>query len=485
MHLRKKKVLGQVLIRWIGNQKMHVLKKKVLGQVSYKVDWKPEDASSKQKGFGASAYKVDWKPEDASSKQNGFGASAYKVDWKPEDAPSREQGFGESAYKVDWKRDDAPSTEEKGFGESAYKVDWKSEDAPSEEKGFGASAYKVDWKPEDTTSKQKDFGASAYKVDWKPEGAPSIPAGEEGFGASAYKVDWKPEDARSKEKSFGASAYKVDWKSEDAPSEKGFGASAYKVDWKLEDPTSKKNNFDGSAYVVHWDPNHAHSPSSIPEELEKRGDVKFQTDMLFLKKNLHIGTTLPEGTMFARDGAPKSIHFSSTPLESKYLTTILSYFKLPHGSMKAKQVADTLHSCGKPADKEEPHMCFSSREAMARFATRELGVSSARAAITRIHGHENPSSMYVVEQITQLNSNVVPCHPMDFPYEVFYCHRPKQVQSLRVQLKDLKDGMSRVTAIAMCHMNTSDWDTQYFELLDGERGEPICHYMPTDYIMFY
>uniref|UniRef100_A0A453NDE9 BURP domain-containing protein n=2 Tax=Aegilops tauschii subsp. strangulata TaxID=200361 RepID=A0A453NDE9_AEGTS len=275
------------------------------------------------------------------------------------------------------------------------------------------------------------------------------------------------------------------WKSEDAPSEKGFGESAYKVDWKLEDSTSKKNDFDGSAYVVHWDPNLAHSPSSIPEELEKRGDVKFQTGMLFLKKNLHIGTTLPEGTMFARDGAPKSIHFSSTPLESKYLTTILSYFKLPHGSMKANQVADTLHSCGKPADKEEPHMCFSSREAMARFATRELGVSSARAAITRIHGHENPSSMYVVEQITQLNSNVVPCHPMDFPYEVFYCHRPKQVQSLRVQLKDLKDGMSRVTAIAMCHMNTSDWDTQYFELLDGERGEPICHYMPTDYIMFY
>ncbi|KAF7071309.1 hypothetical protein CFC21_076672 [Triticum aestivum] len=207
--------------------------------------------------------------------------------------------------------------------------------------------------------------------------------------------------------------------------------------------------------------------------------------MLFLKKNLHIGTTLPEGTMFARDGAPKSIHFFSTPLESKYLPTILSYFKLPHGLMKAKQVADTLHSCGKPADKAEPHMCFSSREEMARFATRELGVSGTRVATTRIHGHENPSSMYVVEHITQLNSNVVPCHPMDFPYEVFYCHRPKQVLSLRVQLKDLKDGMPRVMAIAMCHMNTSDWDTQYFELLDGEHGEPICHYMPTNYVMFY
>ena len=130
-------------------------------------------------------------------------------------------------------------------------------------------------------------------------------------------------------------------------------------------------------------------------------------------------------------------------------------------------------------------MCFSSREAMSRFATRELGVSGARAAITRIHGHETPNTMYVVAQIAQASNNAVPCHPMDFPYEVFYFHRPKQVLSLRVQLKDLKDGMPRVTAIAMCHMNTSNCDTQYFELLDGKRGERICHYMPTNFIMFY
>ncbi|XP_045086251.2 BURP domain-containing protein 4-like, partial [Aegilops tauschii subsp. strangulata] len=307
----------------------------------------------------------------------------------------------------------------------------------------------------------KGFGASANKVDWNPEHAPSK---EKGFGASDYKVDWNPEDGHSKQKGFGASAYKVSWSPDGAPSEeKGFGTSAY---------------------AVHWDPDHPPA-ASITDAPAKHRHIKVQTGMLFLKKNLHIGTTLPKGTMFARDGAPKSVHFASTPLESKYLTTILSHVMIPHGSTKAKQVADTLCSCGKPVDKEEPHMCFSSREAMSRFATRELGVSGARAAITRIHGNETPNSMYIVEQVTQLNNNVVPCHPMDFPYEVFYCHLPKEVQSLRVQLKGLKDGMPHVTAIAMCHMNTSNWDTQYFELLDGKRGEPICHYMPTNYIMFY
>ncbi|VAH87159.1 unnamed protein product [Triticum turgidum subsp. durum] len=422
-----------------------------------------EPPSSQENAFGASAYAVHWDPDHAHSEENGFGESAYAVHWDP---PSQKDNFGESAYAVHWD----PPSKEKGFGASAYKVDWNP---PSKEEGFGASAYKVDWNP---PSKEEGFGASAYKVDWNP------PSKEKGFGASAYKVTWSPEDAHF---GFGASAYKVSWSPDGAPSEKGFGSSAYAVHWDPDHPPSEKTGFDASAYAGHRDPNHAHSPSSIPEAPTKHKHIKVQTGMLFLKKNLHIGTTLPKGTMFARDGAPKSVHFASTPLESKYLATILSYFMIPHGSTKAKQVADTLRSCGKPVDKEDPHMCFSSREAMSRFATRELGVSGARAAITRIHGNETPSSMYVVEQITQLNNNVVPCHPMDFPYEVFYCHRPKEVQSLGVQIKGLKDGMPRVTAIAMCHMNTSNWDTQYFELLDGKRGEPICHYMPTNYIMFY
>ncbi|KAM3315618.1 hypothetical protein ACQJBY_034008 [Aegilops geniculata] len=428
-----------------------------------------ESSDREENGFRESAYAVHWDPP---SQEKGFGASAYKVDWNP---PSKEKGFGASAYKVDW---NPPSKE--GFGASAYKVDWNP---PSKEKGFGASAYKVDWNPEDTHSNEKGFGESAYKVTWSPEDAHS------GFGASAYKVSWSPDGAPSGKylyilasgECFNFESTHILFPSKD----KEFGANAYAVHWDPDHPPSEKTGFDASAYAGYWDPDHAHSPASIPEAPTKRKHIKIQTGMLFLKKNLHIGTTLPKGTMFARDGAPKSVHFASTPLESKYLTTILSHFMIPHGSMKASQVADTLRSCGKPVDKEEPHMCFSSREVMSRFAARELGVSGARAAITRIHGNETPNSMYVVEQIDQLNKNVVPCHPMDFPYEVFYCHRPKEVQSLRVQLKGLKDGMPRVTAIAMCHMNTSNWDTQYFELLDGKRGEPVCHYMPTNYIMFY
>ncbi|KAM3239696.1 hypothetical protein ACQJBY_053409 [Aegilops geniculata] len=209
----------------------------------------------------------------------------------------------------------------------------------------------------------------------------------------------------SEEKGYSASAYAVHWDPYHPHSEEnGFGVSAYAVHWDPDHPHSKQNGFAVGAYAVHWDPDHPYSASVVPEATAKHHQIKVQTGMLFLKKNLHVGTVLPKGTTFARAGAPKPVDSISTPLESKYLPSILAQFRIPHSLMKAKQVAETLHSCGKLVDKEEPHMCFTSREAMSRFATKALGVSGARAAITKIHGHETPNSMYVVAQIAQLST---------------------------------------------------------------------------------
>ncbi|KAM0878169.1 hypothetical protein ACQ4PT_035046 [Festuca glaucescens] len=361
--------------------------------------------------------------------------------------------------------------EEDDFGVSAYAVKWSP--PASQEDDFGVSAYAVKWSP--PASQEDDFGVSAYAMKWSPPASQ-----DDDFRVSPYAVKWSP--PASQEDDFGVSAYEAYWKISPASQEK---SSAYAVHWDEDSAPSKEKGFVASSYAVHWDEDSAPSRSPVPEAHTRHQHIKVQTGMLFLKKSLHVGTVLPEGTMFARAGLPKPDNSVSTPLEPKYLATILSHFKIPHNSMKAKQVSDTLRSCGKLSDKEEPQMCFSSRGEMARFATKELGVRRAQASITRIHGHETPDSRYVVARITPVSTNMVPCHPMDFPYEVYYCHRPKEVQSFRVQLKEQENGIPLVTTTAMCHMNTSDWDKQYFELLGGERGEPICHYMPQNYIMFY
>nr|XP_051189500.1 BURP domain-containing protein 4-like isoform X49 [Lolium perenne] len=340
-------------------------------------------------------------------------------------------------------------------------------------------------------SQKIGFDSSSYALHWGKNPNPS-PSEENGFDASSYALHWgkNPNPSPSEENGFDASSYALHWGKNPNPSpseENGFDASSYALHWgKNPNPSPSENGFDASSYALHWkSANPSSSASLVPEAQTRHWHIKVKTGMLFLKKILHVGTILPEGTMFARADMPKPDSSVSTPLEPKYFATIVSRFKIPYNSMKAKQVAETLHSCVNPIDREEPHVCTSSRKAMARFATTALGSNLTQAALTKIHGHESLTTRYVVAQIAQLSNHTVACHPMDFPYEVFYCHQPKEVQALRVQLNDMKNGMARVTATVMCHMNTSNWDKEYFELLGGERGEPVCHYMPQNYIMFY
>ncbi|KAM0878170.1 hypothetical protein ACQ4PT_035046 [Festuca glaucescens] len=312
--------------------------------------------------------------------------------------------FATTADRVTRNDGGEPPASQDDFGVSAYAVNYLL--FPTEEDDFGVSAYAVKWSP--PASQEDDFGVSAYAVKWSPPASQ-----EDDFGVSAYAMKWSP--PASQEDDFGVSAYEAYWKISPASQEK---SSAYAVHWDEDSAPSKEKGFVASSYAVHWDEDSAPSRSPVPEAHTRHQHIKVQTGMLFLKKSLHVGTVLPEGTMFARAGLPKPDNSVSTPLEPKYLATILSHFKIPHNSMKAKQVSDTLRSCGKLSDKEEPQMCFSSRGEMARFATKELGVRRAQASITRIHGHETPDSRYVVARITPVSTNMVPCHPMDFPYEI-------------------------------------------------------------------
>nr|XP_051189493.1 BURP domain-containing protein 4-like isoform X43 [Lolium perenne] len=370
-------------------------------------------------------------------------------------------------------RAELPASQKIGFDSSSYALHWgkNPNPSPSEENGFDASSYALHWgkNPNPSPSEENGFDASSYALHWGKNPNPS-PSEENGFDASSYALHWgkNPNPSPSEENGFDASSYALHWGKNPNPS------------------PSEENGFDASSYALHWkSANPSSSASLVPEAQTRHWHIKVKTGMLFLKKILHVGTILPEGTMFARADMPKPDSSVSTPLEPKYFATIVSRFKIPYNSMKAKQVAETLHSCVNPIDREEPHVCTSSRKAMARFATTALGSNLTQAALTKIHGHESLTTRYVVAQIAQLSNHTVACHPMDFPYEVFYCHQPKEVQALRVQLNDMKNGMARVTATVMCHMNTSNWDKEYFELLGGERGEPVCHYMPQNYIMFY
>ncbi|KAL5208682.1 hypothetical protein ABZP36_033117 [Zizania latifolia] len=153
---------------------------------------------------------------------------------------------------------------------------------------------------------------------------------------------------------------------------------------------------------------------------------------------------------------------------------------------------DTLRTCGELAagdSHEEPRTCTTSDEAVFDFASSMLRTSQLRAAKTVMHGGgrlEEPRRYVVAPNgVTRISGDaVVPCHPMPYPYQVSYCHRPSDALALRVELTDVDGNKPDATAVAVCHTNTTTWDGRYFDMLNARRGEAICHYMLQNYVLW-
>ncbi|EEC72939.1 hypothetical protein OsI_06801 [Oryza sativa Indica Group] len=179
---------------------------------------------------------------------------------------------------------------------------------------------------------------------------------------------------------------------------------------------------------------------------------------------------LPEGTKLtlAHDdhgvaaAAPRFIIYKdkadAVPSNLRAMDAILAMFGILPGSDKAAQVADTLRTCGEltAAGGEEPRHL---PRGGARL--RRLGAGHQRAA----RGHH--------------------ARAREGAPQVYYCHRPADAVALRVDLHAVAGvGLGGATAVDVCHVNTTTWDSAYFELLKASRGDAICHYMPQGYVLW-
>ncbi|NP_001403448.1 bURP domain-containing protein 4 isoform 2 [Oryza sativa Japonica Group] len=268
-------------------------------------------------------------------------------------------------------------------------------------------------------------------------------------------------------------------------------------------PNGNKAQFTDAAYPVDWNPRSV-APPTPPAALSSLAHpgIHIQRGMLFLMKKLHPGAVLPEGTKLALPhgdhgvaaAAPRFIYKDkgdAVPFDLRAMDAILAMFGILPGSDKAAQVADTLRACSEltaaGGGGEEPRACCAtSREAVLDFAASALGTSAPRAVTTLVHGREPRRYVVAADGVARIGGDaVVACHPMPYLYEVYYCHRPADAVALRVDLHAVADvGLGGATAVAVCHVNTTTWDSAYFELLKASRGDAICHYMPQGYVLW-
>uniref|UniRef100_M8D4L9 Uncharacterized protein n=1 Tax=Aegilops tauschii TaxID=37682 RepID=M8D4L9_AEGTA len=191
------------------------------------------------------------------------------------------------------------------------------------------------------------------------------------------------------------------------------------------------SSFDVSAYPVKWDEDPSAPGTEAPAPPPKH-HMMVKKGMLFLERDLFAGALLPANTRLGyvrRTSSPGPVISSTTspvpPFRYSSFEKILKFYNVTHGSKQAGRISETLQFCEEAGDKE-PHACATSVAAARDFAATVLGTKEPRA--------EDPSV--------------------------------------------------GATAIAVCHKDTSYWDEAYFMMLNGSRGEPICHFMPANYLLW-
>ncbi|KAH1099207.1 hypothetical protein J1N35_016128 [Gossypium stocksii] len=134
----------------------------------------------------------------------------------------------------------------------------------------------------------------------------------------------------------------------------------------------------------------------------------------------------------------------SIPLSSSKLPQILQLFSTAPGSSLSKSMADTLQKC-----EHAP----------------------------RITNITNYHQLKVLESPKEIKSSrKVACHPMLYPYAVFFCQYDEELSETRVFKVSMvgEDTKDNINAAAVCHMDSAS--AALLNLMDKQEKSPMCHF---------
>ncbi|TVU51014.1 hypothetical protein EJB05_02416, partial [Eragrostis curvula] len=276
-------------------------------------------------------------------------------------------------------------------------------------------------------------------------------AAEDRFAAAAYPVTW-PSAADTQ-----VAPEAPTFKAQEPAAEDRLAAAAYPVTWPsaADSPVAA----DTPTFKAH---EHAEMPA------HGGGGLHVQRGMLFLRKSLYPGALLPRGTRLAGT-APMAMQFASRsqaggiPFSLNRLDQILTMFKTPTRARRRSR-----RRWNSP-----PKF----------WAPSTLAASSPWSTAPKTTSEPAQYTVVRISRIGGADLQVV-CHAMPYPYMVRYCHRPAEVEALILQLCGVDVGGGGATAVAICHKNTTTWDQRYFNMLNADRGEEICHFMPQNYVLW-
>ncbi|CAK8569236.1 unnamed protein product [Lathyrus sativus] len=242
---------------------------------------------------------------------------------------------------------------------------------------------------------------------------------------------------------------------------------------EVENSVHKEHNSREDHHLYH------HHQSHIEPEL----------NVFFVPKDLKLGKIMP--IYFSRKDSSKSPKFlpkeesDKIPFAPEKLPLLLDFFAISKASPQAKAMKYTLDQCHFEPMEGETKFCATSLESLFDFANSMFGSISNFKFLTTKHVTEStvPLQNYTISKVNEISvPNAFGCHPMPYPFAVFYCHTQKGDANLYEIVVEGENG-GIVEAAAICHMDTSKWDADHvaFRVLNTRPGKsPVCHFFPPD-----
>ena len=221
--------------------------------------------------------------------------------------------------------------------------------------------------------------------------------------------------------------------------------------------------------------------------------------VFFTPKDLKLGNVMP--IFFkGRNPSSRTPHFlpreesELIPFSPSKLPYLLKLFGFSQGSPEAKAMEDTLRLCiiTKPIQGETKY-CPTSVESMLDVVHKIFGSSTKFRALMTTQNFVKFGSILqnytIVDEPREiLAPKMVACHIMPYPYVVYYCHfQESESKVFQVSLRGEDDNNIVHEAVAVCHMDTSQWSPDHvsFRVLGIKPGSsPVCHFFPADNLVW-
>ncbi|KAJ0077130.1 hypothetical protein Patl1_36370 [Pistacia atlantica] len=181
------------------------------------------------------------------------------------------------------------------------------------------------------------------------------------------------------------------------------------------------------------------------------------------------------------------------PFSLNQLPNILNIFSIPHDSPEAETIESTLRVCESEPLQGVSVFCATSLESMVDFAGNTLGTYHLRATTTTaltksLTGRKQNYTISEVPKEVPVPMLVV-CHMMSYPYVVYFCHSLKgESENKLFKVPMMGDNGDQLEGLGICHLKTSnlnfDLNNPGFRMLGQKRGDPFCHFLPTNHVVW-